>query len=344
MSHEIESMMFVGETPWHGLGVKVTGSLTASEAIRAAGLNWGVRLDALKLPDGRDAIPYVERDPDDDETPSPYRATVRESDGRILGVVGPDYQPLQNADAFGFFDPWISSGSASYHTAGSLRGGRRIWVLAQANLDPLEIVRGDAVQGFILLSSSHDGTMAVRVGFTPIRVVCANTLAMAHGDGRSKLLRVRHTAGVVSTLDEIRETMDLARVEFAATADQYRSLAAKQVDRRTLEAYVKSVFRRTDAPTGMVLASQAGAGADESDGKRTVPRVMNLIEGGLRGDKLLPAASTNVLNFWRGYNAVTEYIDHDRGGDSAARLDSAWFNGGAEVKRRALDLAVKFAA
>lgn len=347
MSHEVESMCFVGETPWHGLGVKVDGAQTAETMARAAGLDWGVSLIPLVLATTHTPAAPVVLDgdgvPRDDV--KPHRAVVRDSDARVLGVVGPEYTPLQNREAFAWFDPWIASGIASYHTAGSLRGGRRIWVLAQVQADPLEIVRGDTIAPFVLLSSSHDGSLKVNAGFTPIRVVCANTLHAAQTDGRSKLISLRHTSGLAAGLDAVRETMDVLRGEFQATAEQYRALATnKAIDRRTVEAYVKSVFRRSDAPAGIVKASDAGAnGDDAADGSRVVPRVLALLDGGLRGDRLLPAASTQ-MSWWRAFNAVTEYLDHERGTDRDSRLVSAWWGDGATLRRRAFDLAQRFAA
>lgn len=338
MAHEIENMFSVEQTPWHGLGTVVQQAPTAEQAIRLAGLAWTVMLRPLQLADGTPAIPWSEPDPDATDAPRPHNTTVRSTDGRILGVVGPEYQPLQNDRAFAWFDPWVTSGQASYTTAGSLRGGRKVWVLASLNMDPLDVVRGDAVRPFVLLSNAHDGSMSVRVGFTPIRVVCANTLAAAHSDAASKLLRVKHTSGVEEATNAIRGIMDVVRGEFATTAEQWRHLASKDLDKRTLEGYIRSVFRASE--TGAALARTDGDA--EPEGKRVVPRVVGLIEGGLRGDKLLPAASTERLTWWRAYNAVTEYVDHVRGTDGAARLDSAWFGQGASLKRRAMDLAVKF--
>jgi phage/plasmid-like protein (TIGR03299 family) len=229
MAHEIESLMYVGATPWHSLGVKLDAPPTATEAIKLAGLDWSVGLKALQTVDG--AIPVD------------HKATYRLSDGRILGVVGPQYHPIQNSEAFDWFNPFLESGEASIETAGSLRDGQRVWVLAKLNRSPSVIVPGDEVQKFILLANSHDGTFTGRVGFTPIRVVCANTLSMATEEGTSQLLRVRHTKGAKKALDKIREIMNLANASFEATAAQYRQLAAHQVEPGDLEKYVKLVFK-----------------------------------------------------------------------------------------------------
>src|SRR4029077_19321005 len=154
-----------------------------------------------------------------------HRAVRRTSDSKVLGVVGPRYAPLQNMDAFAWFQPCLDTREAALHTAGSLRGGRRIWVLAKLNRDPLVIAEGDEIEKFVLLSHGHDGSLAVRAGFTPIRVVCQNTLSMAHGSDASKLIRVKHTKDVLQNLANIREIMNLANAEFESTAEQYRRLA-----------------------------------------------------------------------------------------------------------------------
>src|SRR5262249_10534005 len=148
MAHLVETMAYVGRRPWHGLGVPLENPPTIAEGIRAAGLAWEVSLQPLVTAGGG--------------RPVPAYATIRQSDGAILGGVGPQYQPLQNADAFQFFQPFLDAGQASLHTAGSLAGGKRVWVLVKLNRDPLTVAPGDEVEKYLLLSNSHDGTLAVR--------------------------------------------------------------------------------------------------------------------------------------------------------------------------------------
>ena len=208
----VEQMMFVGATPWHGLGNKVDADIGVEDAIVSAGLDWEVGLKDLQTVDG---------------VPVSHRATYRKTDGSILGVVGPRYTPLQNKDAFDWFQPFLDAGECGIHTAGSLHSGQKVWVLAQLNRDNSEIVRGDEVCKFILLSNSHDGTTAIRVGYTPIRVVCVNTLAMAHNNTNSKLIRIRHTRSSKNNLEQVRDIMDNINAQFDATAEQFRFLASK---------------------------------------------------------------------------------------------------------------------
>ena len=198
MPAAVEKMMFVGETPWHGLGNQLDEAPTIGEAIDASGLDWEVGLKPLQTTDG---------------TPVSHRATYRKTDGSILGVVGPRYTPLQNRDAFDWFQPFLDAGECNLHTAGSLHSGQKVWVLAQLNRDNSEIVKGDEVCKFILLSNSHDGTTAIRVGYTPIRVVCVNTLAAAHSKhSGSKLIRIRHTRSSKNNLENVRDIMDLSLI------------------------------------------------------------------------------------------------------------------------------------
>jgi hypothetical protein len=196
MPHEVETMAYFGQLPWHGLGTALGESdlYDWPSAGVKAGLNWEAELVLLVTADTGAKVEH--------------RAVRRKSGGRVLGVVGPRYAILQNEDAFRWFEPFLEAKEAALHTAGSLRNGSRIWVLAKLNRDPLVIAQGDEVEKFLLLSHGHDGSLAVRVGFTPVRVVCANTLAMAHGADASKLLRVKHTKDVHDNLSNIREVIN----------------------------------------------------------------------------------------------------------------------------------------
>jgi phage/plasmid-like protein (TIGR03299 family) len=380
MSHDIEKMMFVGETPWHGLGTPVSEAITTAEAIKAAGLDWTVGLRNLQtMPEAgalmaaptcnrcgepesaHRELPEDEAEDNDATTracPGPYsgswlvpegprvvaaRATVRNSDGRILGIVGPIYKPLQNAEAFAFFDRFIAAGEARYHTAGSLREGARVWILAQIAIDPIEVVPGDLVHRFLLLSNAHDGSMLVRCGFTDIRVVCANTLAQAHGDGASKLLRIRHTGDVAEALQDLHEVIDLANRGFRATLEQYQAMARKGISEADLDRYVKLVFRR--GPGGDDNGGGEGGGfegpredgpiapAPETGdaGKLILPKVKELFEKG-RGTEIKGVRGT----VWGAYNAVTEYLSYQRGRSADRRLDNLWFGDSVKISQRAL--------
>ena len=331
MAHHVESMFSVLETPWHKLGRILDKPPTTAEAIVCAGLDWKVAKRPLFLGDGRAVEAY---------------ATVRDSDGSILGShVGPGYTVLQNAEAFAWLDPFIASGQATIETAGSLRCGSVVWALAKLAGEPTVIVSraDDRIEKYLLLSNSHDGTQAVRVGFSPIRVVCANTLAMAHEGGASSLLRVKHTSSMVATLDAVRDCMNVANASFEATAKQYRALAVRDVSVSDLAKYVAIVF---DAPepkvTDLVAFARGAAKASRGENyarvrQETVERLFSYGKGnnlpGVRG------------TWWAAYNAVTEYLQYERPRSTPeSRIDSLAFGSAATTSRKALATALRMAA
>lgn len=315
MAHEIESTFFVGETPWHGLGQRLIEAPDVKTALVAAGLDWSVKTVPLFTAEGAKV---------------PAKATVRESDNRVLGVVGDRYTPLQNVEAFSFFDPFVQSGLVTLETAGSLRDGQRIWILARIteNSDT-QIIGEDAVRKFLMLSNSHDGTLAVRVGFTPVRIVCANTLAMAHGDANSALIRIKHSSSVKTNLDSLRDTINVANRAFEATAERYRLLAQKQINRADLEKYVKTVLDvKTDADGEISTRAQ-----------NQVDSVIDLFDRG-RGQDLPGVKGT----LWAAYNAVTEFVSHESTENVDKRYQSLWFGQNAKRNEIALNEALTLAA
>ncbi len=332
MAHDLEilssgtaSMFSVKETPWHGLGVILDQPPTVEEGLVEAGLNWNVSLAPLNTDSGL--------------TVPDHRAVVRDTDSKILGVVGKGWKPLQNQDAFSWFQPWLDSGVATLESAGSLKGGKRVWVMAKIKADPLVIVPGadDTVERYILLSNGHDGTMAIRAGFSAVRVVCQNTLSAAISDSASKLLRVRHSGKAMQALDEIQKVMNVAEAQFQATAEQYRRLAACRVNDADMVKYVQRVFKVTPATTTDAAANDPGDEGD--DCSRLINRILPLFEKG-RGNDLPGVKGT----LWGAMNAVTEYLTHDRGHNLDNRIDSLWFGQGANLTQKAYIEALKMAA
>lgn len=232
---------------------------------------------------------------------------------------------MQNEDAFKWFQPFLDAKEAALHTAGSLQEGSRVWVLAKMNRDPLVIAADDVVEKFILLSHGHDGSLAVRVGFTPIRVVCANTLALSHRADASKLIRVKHSASLHENLANIREVMNVANSEFEATAEQYRLLARKSINQIDLRRYVKKILK--------------------VEGDKISTRTMNMMqeiigrcESG-KGNSLASIKNT----YWSSFNGVTEWLSYQRGNNPQNRLNSLWFGDSANMNKHALETALAMA-
>jgi phage/plasmid-like protein (TIGR03299 family) len=314
MAHMIESMAYFGQRPWHGLGTALDEAdlYDWQSASKKAGLDWTVEL-----------VPLVTADT---QAKVDHRAVRRTSDSKVLGVVGPRYAPLQNKDAFTWFQPFLDAKEAALHTVGSLRGGSRVWVLAKLNRDPLVIAEGDEVEKFVLLSHGHDGSLAVRAGFSPIRVVCQNTLSMAHGSDASKLIRIKHTKDVLENLANVREIMDLANQEFEATAEQYRRLARKSVNQADLRQYVKRALKVEDDQD---ISTRS---------KNIMEEIVRLAEVG-RGNDLPSVRGT----LWTAYNGVSEWLTFNRGRSGDNRLNSLWFGDSALTNRHALDVALDMA-
>lgn len=314
MAAQIESMAFFGATPWHGLGTPLEEADLHDwqSACIKSGLNWEVELTPLVTADTQAKVAH--------------RGVRRKTDGKILGVVGPKYHPLQNRDAFQWFQPFLEAKEAALNTAGSLCEGSRVWVLAKLQRDPLVIAQGDEVEKFILLSHAHDGSLAVRVGFTPIRVVCANTLSLAHRADASKLIRVRHSASIIENLANIREVMNLANAEFEASAEHYRLLARKSINQNDLRSYVKKVLK---------VENQAKISTRTAN---IINEIMGLCESG-KGNTLPSIKNT----LWSSYNGVTEWLGYQRGNSESNRLNSLWFGDSANVNKHALETALTMA-
>jgi phage/plasmid-like protein (TIGR03299 family) len=307
MAHAIENMFSVRQTPWHGLGEVLADHPTIETAIEKAGLNWSADVEPCYDAHGNDISSFA-------------NIVRRSSDKSILGVVGPKYRPLQNIESFNWFRPFLESGECNLTTAGSLHNGRVVWVMAEINRGTSVITQGDVIRKFFLLSNSHDGTQAVRVGFTPIRVVCANTLGMAHRDTESKLLRVRHTSKVVYTLSMIRDIVDMVDEQFNATAEQFRALSRMKINRSDLRKYVKLVF---------------GFGDDTTARQNTL--IDDCISRALTGKGQTP----DNLTAWSAYNGVTEYLSYATAHRTKdARLDSLWFGDNKKTIDAALTLAL----
>lgn len=205
MAHEIESLMYTREKPWHGLGTQVMEAPTSAEAIKLAGLDWEVVGQPIFTDSGIQIPGYV--------------ANTRSSDNRVLGVVTDKYKIVQNKDAFAFTDNLIGE-NCRYETAGSLKNGKSVWMLAKL---PRTAVLGDDVDQYLCFNNTHDGTGAVKVFMTPIRVVCNNTLNLALNRA-SRFWSCKHMGKMEDKLAEATQTLQLANTymdELKVKADQY---------------------------------------------------------------------------------------------------------------------------
>lgn len=317
MSHQVEQMFSVKETPWHQLGNVIQDAPTIAEGIVKAGLDWTVRMEPTFLADGRKLQSQV---------------VIRENNNKILGEVGRKYHPLQNTKAFEFFEPFVQSGEVTLETAGSLDEGRKIWVLAQLNRNPMEIVKGDEVRKYLLLTNRHDGMASAQVGFTPIRVVCANTLAAAIGATDSALLRVRHTASIETALENVQKLVNSANAQFEATGERFKAMARMGVKEADLKKYVHLVFYPSVTQEEITERQQTRLDAITQD-------ITRLFETGF-------GASMEGVNgtMWGLYNGVTQYLSYEAKDNKDKRLDSLWFGQSKDINARAMSVATKMSA
>jgi phage/plasmid-like protein (TIGR03299 family) len=342
MSHGLDikkdgtaSMFSVGEVPWHRLGrVLKNAPKTGAEAIKEAGLDWEVNLyktEGCYQLNGQNM-----------RIPCDTRMVMREDTHTKLAEVGPRWTPLQNIEAFEWFNPFVENGQCSFETAGALYDGRRIWIMAKLNRDPMVIVGEDTVNKYLMLANNHDDKRSARVVLTPQRVVCQNTLAMAFDNSATKFLSVRHSDKIRDNLDKVREIVDTANAQFEATAEQYRELARRQISETELKKYVKLVFKKskedeTEEEVEEVEETDAATVEDaKKDARKIENKIIPLFEGG-RGQQLAGVKGT----WWAAYQAINEHLNWVHGRSVDARLDNLWFGQNSKLNSKALDMALK---
>lgn len=230
MAALVESMMYVREKPWHGLGTEVQEAPTSGDALRLAGLDWTVEQKNIQLCGGAKV--------------SGFKANVRSSDGAVLGVVSDRYRIVQNAKAFEFTDS-IIGGDVRYETAGSLNGGKKIWLLAKL---PETEIAGDKTEPYMCFTNTHDGSGAIRVCMTPIRVVCNNTLNLAL-DSAKRAWSVRHTGDLEFKMHEARVCLQMANAYMGELAKQADRMANTTVTRDQLNKILDELFPVDDHST-----------------------------------------------------------------------------------------------
>jgi len=338
MGHELHidtetgrvSMMYVGEEPWHGLGKKLDKPATAVEAIKAANLDWPVIKAPLhtSLDQGKRLLPLEDK-----------YAIVRgdkhdKVDCPVFGIVGSGYTPLQNTEAFQFFDDIVGQGAAIYHTAGALGEGERIWILAKMP-EGIEVVDDDIAEKFLLLSNSHDGKSSVQIKFTPIRVVCHNTLTMALSRGPT--VRVAHFSNLKERLRQAELLLGIINQRFNELGNNFQAMVQKSIKKDELVKYLAAVFPEP----------REGEGPNSSRFQKSLQRCR---ENRLWASYFFEVGKGNTARgakgtLWAAYNGVTEFIDQrETGRMPEKRLESVWFGDGYFVKARTFNLAQEMLA
>ena len=224
MAANVETMFSVRERPWHGLGTVVESAPSSKEALELAGLDWQVHQKDISVLWGR-TIPG-------------YKANVRDTDGAVLGVVTDKYRVVQNEDAFAFTDELLGEG-VKYETAGSLNGGKKVWILARL---PREyVISGERISPYLVFSNTHDGSGAIRVAITPIRVVCNNTLNLALARAERSFSMI-HTGNINEKFEEAKKTLFMADTYMEELGKEFERLRSIKVSDAQVEEYVNMLI------------------------------------------------------------------------------------------------------
>ena len=319
MAHLVETMAYANETPWHRLGVKVEDTITPDDLLIKAGLDWSINKEGLLTQHTHQTVPE-------------QYALVRSSDDFVLGTCGKGYKPVQPREVLSFFHEFVEKGGMKMETAGSLSNGRQIWALASIQ-DSFVLGKEDKVEGYLLFSSPNVVGRALRIMFTPIRVVCNNTLTMAlstaSGTGEFRLHHAQKFDPEIA-----KAALGLASGQLHEFEQEAAFLASKDVgSEANLREYFMDLW-----PTGAVRAGRrnaelAAASNDNSEMSRTAEAAMTIFTK-------QPGAEFFPNTWWNAFNTVTYIIDHVAGRSDNNRLKNAWFGGGERIKREALKLAV----
>jgi phage/plasmid-like protein (TIGR03299 family) len=309
MAHMVETMAYAGEVPWHGLGVRVPSDLHPTQMLEKAGLDWTVR----KVP------AYAEVA--GERVAVGRSALVRNSDDSILDVVSDDWNVLQNHEAFEFFHDFVANGDMEMHTAGSLRDGQLVWALAKVN-DGFELFKGDQVDSYLLFSNPHRYGWSIDVRFTPIRVVCNNTLTLSLNTSSKNFVKISHRRQFDG--DMVKETLGVAKEKLVMYREMAEFLGGRRYTGPKLVEYFKKVF------------PVAGGPEKKKEMSISASKALDVVH-------TQPGANFAEGSWWSAFNAVTYMVDHKLGRSQDNRMTSAWFGNGKKVKADALELAVQMA-
>ena len=319
MAHMLEivegkaQMAYAGDVPWHGLGVKVSNDLTPDQMLKAAGLDWTV--------DPVDLFAEV----GDKRLATGHRALVRSTDQRVIDVITDDWNPVQNSEAFEFFNDFVAHGDMSMETAGSLKDGKIIWALAKVK-DSFDLFGGkDRVDAYLHFTNPHQYGQSIDVRFTPIRVVCNNTLTLSLNSKSKNMVKVSHRREFDP--EQVKEALGVAKQKLAKYKEMAEFLSQKRYNNENVVDYFKRIFP--------VLTTKTDSKKDLSN---SAERGLEIV----KFDKQ-PGAEYGKGTFWELFNAVTYMTDHEIGRSVDARLTSAWYGANKNLKTKALELAVEMA-
>ena len=340
MAHQVETMAWANDEPWHGLGVEVPATLTPLEMQEAASLDWTVSKRpsyTIDAPEWSEDVGLIQADK--------TFHIVRDSDNLILSHCGRDYIPIQNEDVFKFFKRFTEAGHMTMETAGSLKNGGEIWGLAKISED-FELVGEDQIKGYLLINQPHIVGRSMIIKLTPIRVVCNNTLTFALGSAGASF-RIPHVKAFGDeAIRAAEEALGLSGERMAEFKEAATFLTKKKAKHSDFLEYVGEVYQPTmiaDYRRDQELKAQGKLIGELPPLVENFNKYPNLAVEAL---KHAPGASLKSSRgtWWGALNAITYVEDHLHESEIPGNtLHSAWFGAAANRKSRALDLAVKYA-
>ena len=316
MSHELEfctdgtaRMVYSGATPWHNLGKEIPADLTPEQVLEEAGLDWTVeKVPAYATIAGK-------------KTSVGWSALVRSEDNKVLDVVSDDWNPVQNSEAFEFFNDFIAEGDMTMETAGSLRGGQIVWALAKIK-NSFELFGGDRVDSYLHFTNFHKYGCSTDVRFTPIRVVCNNTLTLSLNTKVERMVKISHRREFNG--DNVKLMLGVAQEKLSKYKGMAAFLGSKRYTADSMVDYFKTVF----PVNGPVNAKKEISKAAKT--------VMSVVDS-------QPGSNYAAGSFWQLFNGVTYYTDHLAGKSADTRLQSSWYGTNKVLKTRALETALEMA-
>lgn len=309
--NENSRVFTVGEA-WHGLGTVVETEQTAKEAIKLAKLDYDVEMVDIFAGEEKNKINGTQ--------------AIRRADTKnVLGITTPKYKIVQNVDAFSFFDTVVGEGQAIYHSAGALGLGERVWILAKLPND-IVVNSEDKIEKYLCLTNSHDGKSSLRMYFTPVRVVCQNTLNLSMSDAKNGIA-LRHTGNIKGKIDEARQVLGISINYYNQFEQIVKQMENFNMQEKELNQYFDSILGINDSKE---MSTRKENQKHE---------LISLFDNG-QGQKL-----GNKHSLWKAYNSVTEWVDHYRtvknlDKDQSNKLNSIWFGSGAKLKEKAYNQAV----
>jgi phage/plasmid-like protein (TIGR03299 family) len=317
------SFFSVNQKAWHGLGQIVSDYPTSAEAIRFAGLDYRVEKRRLFTFDSQNSFGNADTVQPSVEVPS-YYATVRADNDTVLGVVGRDYQVVQNADAFTFFDSIVEGEGIQYETAGALGKGERIFITAKLP-NYIRVGSEDLIEKYLFLTTSHDGFGAITAAFTPVRIVCANTLnAAMHNHTNS--IKIRHTANAKERLQQAHKLMGISNKLSTELEELFNQWAKVPI----IDSEVKKLIQLALAPGKEMLQ---GLGSEKKE--LLSKQFQNTCEAAFAYAMSNPTQQMQTTRgtLFGAYNAITGYYQNVRSyRDGEAKLKSIVLGGTAQQK------------